>query len=106
MGTTYPKVQLPPHEGRQLFVDALTVLKRADLAAGNLEGTLCDSGETRKKLSDICYAFRTPTSYAPLLNEAGYDFLSMANNHAFDFGEAGVNSTMDCLDRQALNTPA
>ena len=25
-GTTYPKVQLPPHEGRQLFVDALPVL--------------------------------------------------------------------------------
>lgn len=102
MGTTYPKVQLPPHEGRQLFVDALPVLKRADLAAGNLEGTLCDSGETRKKLSDICYAFRTPTTYAPLLNEAGYDFLSMANNHAFDFGEAGVKSTMECLDRQGI----
>lgn len=102
MGTTYPSEQLPPREGRQLFVDAQQVLQKADLAAGNLEGTLCDSGETRKKLSSICYAFRTPTHYAPLLSEAGYDFLSMANNHAYDFGETGVKSTMECLNRQGI----
>ena len=42
MGTTYPSVQLPSQEGRQLFVDAAPILLRADVAAGNLEGTLCD----------------------------------------------------------------
>lgn len=49
MGTTYPSVQLPSQEGRQLFVDAAPILNRADIAAGNLEGTLCDGGETHKK---------------------------------------------------------
>lgn len=99
MGTTYPSVQLPSHEGRQLFVDAASILQQADVAAGNLEGTLCDSGETHKKLSKICYAFRTPTRYAHRLSEAGFDFLSMANNHAHDFGEQGIKSTMTCLDK-------
>ena len=61
MGTTYPSVQLPSQEGRQLFVDAASILNRADIAAGNLEGTLCDGGETHKKISKVCYAFRTPT---------------------------------------------
>ena len=102
MGTTFPSVQLPSHEGRQLFVDAAPYLRRAHVAAGNLEGTLCDAGETDKKLSKICYAFRTPTSFAPRLQEAGYDFLSMANNHAFDFGEEGVRSTMCALDAQGI----
>ena len=98
MGTTYPSVQLPPDEGRQLFVDVAPLLRRADVAAGNLEGTLCDGGTSTKRISQSSYAFRTPTSFAPRLREAGYDFLSMANNHAFDFGDTGVSSTMRCLD--------
>lgn len=102
MGTTYPSVQLPSQEGRQLFVDAAPILSRADVAAGNLEGTLCDGGDTHKKISKICYAFRTPTSFAPRLSEAGFDFLSMANNHAHDFGEVGIRSTMQCLDRLGI----
>ena len=102
MGTTFPSVQLPPQEGRQLFVDAAPILRQADVAAGNLEGTLCDSGKTHKKVSKVCYAFRTPTSYAPLLQQAGYDFLSMANNHANDFGADGIASTRRCLDRLGI----
>ena len=102
MGTTYPSVLLPSQEGRQLFVDAAPILSRADVAAGNLEGTLCDGGDTHKKISKICYAFRTPTSFAPRLSEAGFDFLSMANNHAHDFGEVGIRSTMQCLDRLGI----
>ena len=102
MGTTFPSVQLPPQEGRQLFVDAAPILQKADVAAGNLEGTLCDSGKTHKKVSNVCYAFRTPTSYAPLLQQAGYDFLSMANNHANDFGADGIASTRRCLDRLGI----
>ncbi|EJX09634.1 hypothetical protein EVA_02259, partial [gut metagenome] len=35
MGTTFPSVQLPSHEGRQLFVDAAPYLRRAHVAAGN-----------------------------------------------------------------------
>lgn len=102
MGTTYPSVQLPPQDGRQLFVDVAPILRRADVAAGNLEGTLCNGGSTHKKPSKASFAFRTPTSFAPRLYEAGYDFLSLANNHAFDFGEEGLRSTMYCLDRHRI----
>lgn len=102
MGTTYPSVQLPPDHGRQLFVDVAPVLAKADIAAGNLEGTLCNGGTTRKVMSKASYAFRTPTTFALRLREAGYDFLSLANNHAFDFGEHGLLSTMDCLDRLGI----
>lgn len=103
MGTTYPSRQLPPHEGRQLFVDAAPVLRAATLAAGNCEGTLCDGGQSTKKQSKASFAFRTPTSFAPRLKEAGFDFLSMANNHANDFGSQGICSTMRCLDKQGIS---
>lgn len=102
MGTTYPTVKLPPKQGRQLFVDVTPILQKATLAVGNCEGTLCDGGETTKKLSKSSYAFRTPTTFSPRLKEAGYDFLSLANNHAYDFGDYGILSTMRQLDRQGI----
>lgn len=102
MGTTYPSVMLPANDGKNLFRDVKGLLVKADLAVGNLEGTLCDGGETKKKLSNISYAFRMPTRFAPLLKEAGYDFLSMANNHANDFGTEGILSTEQCLNEQDI----
>lgn len=98
MGTAYPKPVLPPDNGRMLFKDVKHILSNADIAVGNLEGTLCDSAETKKEKSEFNYSFRTPLSFAPRLSEAGYDFLSMANNHAFDFGMYGVKSTERALN--------
>lgn len=98
MGTTYPSTQLPQEEGRLLFKHVAPIISGADIAAGNLEGTLCDGGTTTKRMSKVSYAFRTPVKFAPRLNEAGYDFLSVANNHVNDFGDTGISSTMKALD--------
>lgn len=102
MGTTYPTTQLPPSEGRLLFQDVRNVLRTADVAAGNLEGALCDGGTSTKRLSANTFAFRTPVSYAPLLTDAGFDFLSMANNHARDFGDEGIASTEQALRKEGI----
>ncbi len=102
MGTTYPSRMLPANDGADLFRDAKTVLVRADLAVGNLEGTLCDGGKSTKGSGPNSYSFRTPTSYAHLLREAGFDYLSQANNHANDFGQEGIASTERCLSEQGI----
>jgi len=102
MGTTYPDTALPANEGRELFKDVRNILRNADIAVGNLEGTLCDSGTTRKRDKAFNYAFRTPSCFAPRLSEAGFDFLSMANNHAFDFGLSGALSTEQALRREGI----
>lgn len=97
MGTTYPATRLPAQDGRLLFSDAKDVLRQADIAAGNLEGTLCEGGVCTKRLSGSNYAFCTPVGYAGLLAQAGYDFMSLANNHTHDFGEFGITSTANAL---------
>ena len=51
-----------------------------------LEGgtsTKCPPGSTK------CFAFRVPTRYGKYLKQAGFDVMSLANNHAGDFGEYG-----------------
>jgi len=101
MGTTYPDTMLPRRDGALLFQDVKTILQRADIAVGNLEGAICDGGESTKEGPNT-YAFRTPTTYGRWLKEAGYDFLSMANNHANDFGEEGIRSTEHVLQQQGI----
>jgi poly-gamma-glutamate capsule biosynthesis protein CapA/YwtB (metallophosphatase superfamily) len=101
MGTTYPTVMLPAHDGAKLFDDTKAVLRRADIAVGNLEGAICDGGKTTKE-GPNSYAFRTPTTYGRWLKDAGYDFLSMANNHAHDFGDEGIASSEAVLREQGI----
>ena len=102
MGTTFPSIMLPANDGRDLFRDAKDVLVSADLTLGNLEGAICDGGRSTKGTGPNSYAFRTPTSYGHLLKEAGYDFMSMANNHANDFGLEGIESTERVLQQQDI----
>ena len=98
LGTTYPKPQLPRNGGRNLFDDVRDLLVGADIAVGNCEGAICEGGKCTKGKGKYSYAFRMPTSYAMLFKEAGFDFLSLANNHSNDFGSEGIRQTMVMLD--------
>jgi poly-gamma-glutamate capsule biosynthesis protein CapA/YwtB (metallophosphatase superfamily) len=46
--------------------------------------------------------FRSPTRYANYLQAAGFDVMSLANNHAQDFGDPGRESSMRALDAVAI----
>ena len=102
MGTTFPSVQLPPNDGKDLFKDTKAITQAADIALGNLEGAMSDEGASRKGNGPNTYAFRMPERFAPLLTDAGYDYLCMANNHAKDFGDVGIANTEKCLDQQGI----
>lgn len=100
MGSNYPERVLPPQHGALLMKEVEHILKNADVTFGNLEGTLLDSGGTVKTCRDpkVCYAFRSPERYVENLVNAGFDVMSLANNHAGDFGEVGRKTTMKTLD--------
>jgi poly-gamma-glutamate capsule biosynthesis protein CapA/YwtB (metallophosphatase superfamily) len=100
MGTNYPDNKLPADDGAFLLRDVEFMLNNADVTFGNLEGTLLDSGGFPKKCKDpkVCYAFRTPVRYVKNLVSAGFDIVSLANNHAGDMGDEGRKSSMRTLD--------
>jgi poly-gamma-glutamate capsule biosynthesis protein CapA/YwtB (metallophosphatase superfamily) len=100
LGTDFPENILPDDDGVG-FLEAVTpILSAPDVTFGNFEGVLQDGGEPVKQCKDkrICFLFRTPTRYAAYLARAGFDVLSLANNHARDFGEEGRSSSMAALD--------
>lgn len=101
MGSAYPDPKLlPPDDARGSFKAVMQQLKSADIAFGNLEGVLLDEGETDKcKERKVCYAFRMPERYAGYLKDAGFDLLSVANNHSGDFEDRGRLQTAKVLTK-------
>lgn len=105
IASTYPnETRMPPNDGADLLKDVTPVLSAADIAFGNLEGPIIDGGMTGKcsPTSTKCFAFKTPTRYAKYYKAAGFDVLSVANNHAGDFGEPGRISTQRELDELGI----
>jgi hypothetical protein len=106
LGTSYPNNNtLPPDSAKDSFKAVLTELKTADVTFGNLEGTLLDGGhpaDYKKKMANPYY-FRMPPTYASVLKDAGFDIVSLANNHVGDFGDRGRISTTAVLDSTGIN---
>lgn len=105
LGSPFPNdTRMPPNDGADLLKDVAPILSAADIAFGNLEGPMIDGGDSTKCRPPKpgqpirCFAFRMPTRYGRYLKEAGFDVLSLANNHALDFGSAGSMSTRQTLD--------
>ena len=104
LGTNFPDNRLAPYDGSLLLKAITPILNKADITFGNLEGVLLEGGTAAKKCknSSSCYVFRSPPYYANYLKKAGFDVLSLANNHARDFGEEGRTASMQALDSVQL----
>lgn len=102
LGTDYPlKSYLPPNDNPDALLSPVApYIQEADIAFGNLEGAFLDGGKPAKSCRDLsrCYLFRMPTRYAGALQRAGFDILSLANNHVGDFGTPAQNKTRALLD--------
>jgi len=73
-------------------------LQKFDITFGNLESQLAElGGETQSPTNE--YRFAGPPGGADGLKEAGFDIVSTANNHMWDYGKTALFETMDNLDR-------
>ncbi len=82
------------------FQNVLDPLQRADLAVGNLESALGEGGTAEAK----GYTFLAPPAAARSLADAGFDLMSIANNHAMDFGPDQLLQAIAILDEAGLRT--
>ena len=78
-------------ERRQL----LRLLQEADIAYGNLEFSINSLPELQRPF----YNFRADPEFAWELAATGINLVSMANNHALDFGPEGLTECLTALDR-------
>lgn len=102
LGSNYPNSHRMP--GRNILLPLADSLKTGHFLIGNLEGVITSQPETEKKCKNpaACYAFRMPPGTENSFKEAGFDFLSLANNHSGDFGESGLRETMQLLHKAGI----
>jgi hypothetical protein len=102
MGTAFPSEKyLPPGDNpRPLLEPVFDSLQETDILFCNLEGPFSDSAKLAKNCRDTtrCYAFRVPERYVSVFDEAGFNLVSLANNHIGDFGLEGRNRTCEIFD--------
>jgi len=106
MGTMYPDGTYLPknNDCSGSFVHVKPYFAHADILFGNLEGALISTISGAKKCSNpkICYTFGMPASFVSCLSDAGFDLLSIANNHSGDFGEEGRKTTKETLQKAGI----
>jgi poly-gamma-glutamate capsule biosynthesis protein CapA/YwtB (metallophosphatase superfamily) len=104
LGTNYPnKSYLPPNDGRNLLDGVKQFLEIGDLTFGNFEGVIGTGGKPKScNNPKYCYTFRMPENYISNIKKSGIDLLSIANNHANDFGSGGRRATAKILDSAGL----
>lgn len=82
------------------FLNTREEFAASDIVLANLEGPLTDHTQP---LLDKQYVFRSPAKYvAPAMRQAGINMVSLANNHALDYGARGLRDTVVALERSQI----
>ncbi|GAI32152.1 unnamed protein product, partial [marine sediment metagenome] len=81
------------------FLKIADELKKSDILFANLEGPISDKGI---KVGSI-YSFRFNPKAVEGLIYAGFDVLSLANNHMFDYQRIALEDTMRILEENNID---
>lgn len=82
-----------------VYEDIQSYTKTSDITIGSLETTF--AGEERGYSNYP--TFNTPDSLATALKNIGVDIISLAGNHALDYGYTGLCRTIDVLDNAGIS---
>lgn len=106
LGTNFPdNSYLPPNDGNDILKPLEAIISKGDVSFGNLEGVILSGEGTVKKCSNpkVCYAFKMPDHYINHFVAAGFNLLSLANNHSRDFGNEGTANTKRILKEAGIS---
>jgi poly-gamma-glutamate capsule biosynthesis protein CapA/YwtB (metallophosphatase superfamily) len=95
------QLRLRPEAGTLLSTAVRDTLAEADLVVLNLECCVSDRGE-RWPDPEKPYFFRAPPAAAGVLAELGVDCVTLANNHALDYGFDALEDTGRLLDQAGV----
>jgi poly-gamma-glutamate synthesis protein (capsule biosynthesis protein) len=87
------------YPNKDTFAYLKPILEAADLAMANLESPLT----TKPVVTKSPYALCTDPEKAEFLSEAGFDVLSVANNHYIDCGLSGYKETLATIKQNGMD---
>lgn len=81
------------------FKNVVEYFENDDLTIINLEGPLTESGTPAGKR----FAFKGPTAYTKILTGSSVEAVTLANNHAEDYGKEGYQNTTKALEEAGVS---
>jgi poly-gamma-glutamate capsule biosynthesis protein CapA/YwtB (metallophosphatase superfamily) len=94
-----PKRLIQAHGGKAPFSAVASHLRTADVTLGNLE---CPLSKRGRAVPNKAFTFRGDPRAVQGLTWAGFDLLSLANNHARDYGAAALRDTFSTLKKAGI----
>ncbi|XP_027038259.1 uncharacterized protein LOC113666665 [Pocillopora damicornis] len=92
------------HTYEDSFSEVAEYIKDADISVANLECPFVDKKVYRHMFKDkrrLTILYSSPEA-APALSYAGFDAVTVANNHFNDFGTEGANFTVEILKKEGI----
>ena len=101
LGTIYPtRSDLADDEtARHFFDEVKPYFEGGDIVFCNMEGVLADS--LVKECNSFCFGM--PSNYIKYYKDAGFNLISVGNNHSNDFRQYGRDNTTKILNDNHLN---
>lgn len=104
-GDTYPgggrvKEFAARNQSQTLFGDFLPRILNSDLAITNLESPVIDSGKPIQKTGP---SIKSAVNTLQILKNAGFNLVTLANNHIMDYGADGLYSTIKECEKNHLD---
>ncbi|MBR4326835.1 MAG: CapA family protein [Bacteroidales bacterium] len=106
LGSILPnRSYLPPEGEEKKLFDEVKPYFNGDVVFCNVEGTFTDEKIGAKHCNNPsqCYTFGMPTSFAKVYRDAGFNLVSVANNHSGDFSDYGKRNARRLFDSLGIN---
>lgn len=82
-----------------IYNDILPIIQDSDFSITNLECPLVENAEPIAKTGPN---LKAPVDCIEAIKFAGFDMVTLANNHAMDYGAVGLKSTMDLCKKKGI----
>lgn len=81
-----------------IFRNVKQIFEEDDLTIANFEGVLAPEGSVSWKKKNNTFNFLGDPAYASVLSGNGVEAVTMENNHIRDFGQAGLDCTVQAME--------
>ena len=82
-----------------IFRNVKTIFEADSLTIGNFEGVLAEKYQIPGNKKNNEFLFLAPPSYASVLTKNSMEMVTIENNHIGDFGEDGIVSTRNAIEK-------
>ncbi|KAJ7392937.1 hypothetical protein OS493_008177, partial [Desmophyllum pertusum] len=89
------------HSYNDTFSDVASFIRETDISIANLESPFVNKDMHRYKVAKVVNLDSSPEAVSAL-SFAGFDVVTLANNHLNDFGSIGVNFTVQVLKKAGI----